>query len=111
VKRATAHQRFRVTVSRGRRPVPGATVCLTYKDRIIARGRTNSSGVADLIMNMSGKGTVEVTVTGSNIVPHLGLVEVREQLDDLNDLHERTEDVLDRIHERLPGRPLGGGIR
>jgi hypothetical protein len=65
-------QCFTVNVSSGGTAVDGALVCLKMGTDIYERKLTNSAGNADIVINPLGSGTLDVTVTGPNILLYNG---------------------------------------
>jgi len=67
---------FQVHVTHGGVAVAGAQVCLTINDSFFRVAETDSSGVANLAIASSATGTMRVTVSGHNLLPYFGSVDV-----------------------------------
>lgn len=68
---------FNVTVQDGSgQPVPGALVCLSKTGEVHVVQRTDASGMAGFAIATSTADSMLVTVTGPNLVPHLGRTSV-----------------------------------
>lgn len=65
-----------VSVETGGDPVNDALVCAYLAGDVYAVGMTNSSGVATLSINPSTSDTLSLTVTGHNLHPYEGSVEI-----------------------------------
>ncbi|MCK4413203.1 MAG: T9SS type A sorting domain-containing protein [Candidatus Eisenbacteria sp.] len=68
----TGSSAFEVAVTSGRGPVEGATVCLWKYDEVYLVATTNPSGVASFSPDPSSGGTMSVTATKHNYIPHEG---------------------------------------
>lgn len=69
-------QTFRVTVSRGGAPEPGALVCVSMDSTVYVTAFTDTQGEANLVINPMHIGTMDVVVTGRNILPFIGTARV-----------------------------------
>jgi hypothetical protein len=67
---------LRVTVSEGGVPLEGALVCAMKGDEVYAYGQTDLSGQVALTVASTTSGTVDITVTGHNVLPYEGSVTV-----------------------------------
>ena len=65
-----------VTVTSGGSPVEGALVSLYMKEAVRISGRTDASGQILLPLEHLDPGVMQLTVTGTNLHPHLGGVNV-----------------------------------
>jgi len=71
---------FTVTVrNRSGNPVPGATVCLYQRGGVHEVTRTSAAGLAHFTISTLAADTLFVTVTGPNLVPHLGYTLVQAE--------------------------------
>jgi hypothetical protein len=67
-------QEFKIIVSKGSKPVQKALVCIRKpEDKIYAHGLTDSEGKKTFAISPS-QGSMELTVTGRDILPHEGVV-------------------------------------
>jgi Peptidase family C25/Secretion system C-terminal sorting domain len=71
-----AAQNFNVTVTRQGNPLPNALVCVVKGTEVYAYGYTNSSGQVSLAINPTSLGTMSVTVTARNCLPHEGSAQI-----------------------------------
>jgi hypothetical protein len=71
-----AAQNFNVTVTRQGNSLPNALVCVMKGDEVYTYGYTNSSGQVTLAINPTSLGTMSVTVTARNCLPHEGSTQV-----------------------------------
>ena len=65
-----ASQNFAVTVTKQGIPLPNALVCVTKGNEVYAYDYTNSSGQVNLPITPASLGTMSVTVTARNCLPH-----------------------------------------
>ena len=69
-------QNFIVNVIHDGNPVNGAIVCLVKSNEIYAVDTTDASGAANMTINPTYAGIMDVTVTGTNYLPFEGTCEV-----------------------------------
>ena len=74
----TGHQNFRVDVTYQGQPVDNALVCASMEGTMHVTGTTDGSGSALLTIAPSVEGTMHVTVSGKNLIPYLGTVNVEK---------------------------------
>lgn len=77
----TGHQTFSVTVTSEGKSVSGALVCVTMPNTLFAIGFTNANGECILAVAPSVEGTMSVTVSGKNLIPYFGTVDVKKRED------------------------------
>jgi hypothetical protein len=69
---------FPVTVTSGGSPAAGATVCLYKPGDVYLVGDTDALGAVTFYIEPNDTGTLYVTVTGENYLPHLGMSGVED---------------------------------
>lgn len=74
----TGSSMFQVTVQSGGNPVKDALVCATMPGTMFSTDMTNASGIATLTISPSVAGTMQITVSGKNLIPYLGGVTVKK---------------------------------
>ena len=75
-----------ITVEKsGSVPVYGALVCLYKEGEVFETGYTDINGEVTLYPSPITMGSVDVTVTAHNCLPHQGTMEVRSKIGDAND--------------------------
>jgi len=75
-------QKIKVTVTSGGHPIQGALVCITMEKTLFVTATTNVSGVAFLIVPALSEGTMQITVSGKNLVPYLGSITIGAHIAD-----------------------------
>ncbi|MEO0100474.1 MAG: C25 family cysteine peptidase [candidate division WOR-3 bacterium] len=65
----TGPRTVRVTVTSGGNPLPNALVCLYKAGEVHSKGKTNTSGWVDLVVNAQTPGQIFLTVTAKNRLP------------------------------------------
>ncbi len=69
---STGSQTYSVNVKQGGSNYPGALVCLYMGSQVYEIATTNVSGNVDISINPSSGGTMYVSVTVQNMIPHMG---------------------------------------
>jgi hypothetical protein len=74
----TGNQNFSVTVTFGGGPIKDALVCATMEGSLFVVGTTDAAGKAVIKISPSMDGIMKVSVSGKNLLPHLGSVKVKK---------------------------------
>ncbi len=93
-------------VKSGLVPVYGALVCLYSEGEVFETGYTDVNGEVTLYPSPVTMGTVDVTVTAHNCLPHQGTMDVSSKIGDANDDGKiNVGDVLFLINYLFAGGP------
>jgi len=79
---SNGEQEIQVTVTSGGQPIQGALVCITMEKTLFVTETTNASGVAFLTVPALSEGTMQITVSGKNLVPYLGSITIGAHIAD-----------------------------
>ena len=69
---STGSQTYSVNVKQGGSNYSGALVCLYMGSQVYATATTNASGNVDISINPTSGGTMYVSATDQNMIPHMG---------------------------------------